>query len=121
MSYIHFEDEMYKCVNCGKFLSNDDFSLSKTWKCPDCGKPLHIGVPSISHTLIRKLPADLTKNDLFLLRGETDGRMIFNIQPLSNNRTRLALKGYGSTTINNDEFVNTVTGGYFENSWKSNN
>ena len=122
MYCTYFEDEMYQCPSCGKFVSNNFFTLLKTWKCPDCHESLLIGVPSIKYTLVRKLPGELKINDSILLSGEETGRLILAVnKSTQKNKVYVAIKGYGGVHIPKDDYQNVVIGSYFEGSWKSNN
>lgn len=118
MYCTRFEDEMYKCPVCGKFFTNDNHALSKTWECPDCLEPLHIGVPSMRLTLIRKLPTDIKKYDSIFLRGEAQGRTVLAINDsIQKNKVSVSVEGYGRPEIPKDEYQNIVIGRYVEESW----
>lgn len=120
-SYTIGYDKDYKCPCCNKFFNDVDFLIENSWKCPDCKEYIFIAAPDLGHghTLIRKPVRELEQYDIVHLPGSEEIYEVIAIEYKSNGDVRVALKNYGSVTLNPTDFISVINGGYYENSWKN--
>jgi DNA-directed RNA polymerase subunit RPC12/RpoP len=102
-------EERYECSKCGKKITHDEAMEIEDWRCPNCGRRILIYVkreklPDM--VLERKLIDDVKEGDDFFSLDDYHLYEVFGKKEMSKNRVKLMLRGYGSITFKDDEYIN---------------
>jgi DNA-directed RNA polymerase subunit RPC12/RpoP len=103
--------ERYRCNDCRNNFHLLD--VNKTWKCPECSKPVNIRVEidNYFHNAHRLNPEELEIGTIMTMDRENIHE-ILNVTPLENNRFRLALGNYGVRTFRKDDWIFVIDGSW---------
>ncbi|MFX3643358.1 MAG: hypothetical protein ACE3L7_32700 [Candidatus Pristimantibacillus sp.] len=99
-----FQDETYRCVECEKSLQKNE--VTNDWKCIYCKTSIVISAPLLDQEVIRKLPQEITTNDLFFLNHES--HIISNKTKMEKGDYEFILKNYGTYKLGKETFAHIV-------------